>query len=96
MRRFPAPLAYERIAEWLATTCADDGDRILRIKGALRTDAHECVAVDAVQHQWDLPRPVEVPADLDPCIIVITAAGSDAGTRALDRLQGIRERVGDA
>lgn len=87
--RFPYPIPYEMITDWLSATVADDGDDILRIKGVLRTDGNGAVSVDAVQHQWHLPRRLERTGQTEGCLVVVTPAGSDAGGRALQRLRNL-------
>lgn len=85
-RQFVKPIPYAVITDWLAATVASDGDRILRIKGVLRT--HEgAVSVDAVQHQWHLPRLFGGSSKAVGYLVVVVPAGSDAGGRVLQRLQ---------
>lgn len=83
--RIDQPVDRDCLIHWLAQVTAE-ADEILRIKGIVTTPDGMPLAIDAVQHRWHTPRPLERRLDGAGNVVVITPSDSSAGRRALAQL----------
>ncbi len=72
--RLPAPLSWPRYAEWVHWMQRAFGDRLLRMKGAVRMADGETRALHAVMHLFSAPAPLgALPAELGDGVVVLIA-----------------------
>jgi G3E family GTPase len=81
--RLAAPLSWPRYAAWVQWMQRAFGDRLLRMKGAVRMADGEARALHAVMRLWSPPSPLSaLPAELGDGVVVLIA--QDAPDALLD------------